>query len=341
VQICIFGLVSAIIFGVFNFSSGSPADDGSTTPVFFKEQYVDHNNIPASGYYNQRYFEKKDLFGGPGHPIFVIMGGEDPLDGILYPFISQDLGRRFSAYTICIEHRFYGESWPVDNPSNADLRRLLSPAQALEDAIRLVRHKQAEFGCGPKGTSSYCPVVTVGASYPGFLSALMRIVYPDVVDIGYASSAPLQLYDHTNDRDAYFDHITLVSDEASPGCADTVRKALMETKNYILNSGKTFDELAAKLGICPGTVPDYIDSPLLFVQELMTVVSTHFAENNMGYYPPGERTDLVQGCKAFQKEGTSSIEKVNAFLRVREDFRECFDMPVSYTHLTLPTIYSV
>mmetsp|Transcript_16277 Transcript_16277/g.23639 ORF Transcript_16277/g.23639 Transcript_16277/m.23639 type:complete len:137 (+) Transcript_16277:745-1155(+) len=34
----------------------------------------------------------------------------------------------------------------------------------------------------------------LGGSYPGFLSAMMRFLHPGVVDIGYASSAPLPLY---------------------------------------------------------------------------------------------------------------------------------------------------
>lgn len=35
---------------------------------------------------------------------------------------------------------------------------------------------------------------TAGGSYPGWLSAMMRIRYPEVVDISYAASAPLGFY---------------------------------------------------------------------------------------------------------------------------------------------------
>lgn len=34
-----------------------------------------------------------------------------------------------------------------------------------------------------RGQPGYCPVVTVGGSYPGFLSAMMRLRYPAVVDM--------------------------------------------------------------------------------------------------------------------------------------------------------------
>ena len=32
---------------------------------------------------------------------------------------------------------------------------------------------------GTAGTPGYCPVITVGGSYPGFLSAMMRVRYAD------------------------------------------------------------------------------------------------------------------------------------------------------------------
>jgi Serine carboxypeptidase S28 len=54
-------------------------------------------------------------------------------------------------------------------------------------------------------SSNYCPVITFGGSYPGFLSTMMRFRFPDIVDIGYAASAPLQLYSQVVDSNAYYD----------------------------------------------------------------------------------------------------------------------------------------
>lgn len=294
--------------------------------LYFDRQIVDHDDPERSGFYSQKYYEDTDFFAGKGHPIFVIMGGEDALSKILYPFISEHLGLRFSAYTICIEHRFYGESWPIKHPSNANLRQLLRPDQALKDAVRLIQHKQQELGCGPQGSPDYCPVMTVGGSYPGFLAALMRMVHPETVDIGYASSAPLNLYSHSTDQSAYFDKVTMVADQASPGCADAVRTALYDVQDYILNSGKDIATLAEELGVCVHTIPNYITTNAKFAEEVMMVISTHFAENNMGYYPPSQDSDLIQGCLHFQNRHGDSIRRVNAFLRMREGFTKCFDM---------------
>ena len=165
------------------------------TPRYYMDQIVDHNNPETSSTYPQKYFANPDFHEGPGHPIFVIIGGEDGVDFILYPFVSETLARKHSAYTVCIEHRFYGNSLPVpiDEITNEDLRNLLTPAQALADAVRLIKHKQEELGCGPRGTPYYCPIITIGGSYPGFLSGMYRmreasLSKVDMVDLHTCSS---------------------------------------------------------------------------------------------------------------------------------------------------------
>ena len=73
-------------------------------PLFFA-QIVDHNVGPASGTFPQRYYENQNYWRGPGHPIFVIFGGEGPLERILYPFVSEVMAKRFGAITLNPEHR--------------------------------------------------------------------------------------------------------------------------------------------------------------------------------------------------------------------------------------------
>jgi pimeloyl-ACP methyl ester carboxylesterase len=328
--VCLLSIVySVAIRGHGKVTSGGVHYDGTMVdePFYYKEQTLDHftpNKDEAP--WAQRYYQDDKYFAGPGHPIFVIMGGEDAVNGILYPFVSKHLAKRFRAHTLCLEHRFYGKSKPLKHPSTADLRRLLSPAQALADAVQFIEYKRKQLGCGNKGTKSYCPVVTVGGSYPGFLSALLRIVYPDVVDIGYASSAPLHLYSHRVNKAAYFEKVTQVAEQASRGCAGAVKNALMDVTEKLLASKRSVAEVAFDLGVCVATIPDYIMDNEIFQQEIMMVVSTHFAEYNMGYYPPGPDQDLVQGCLIFQDTKSSSEQKVSNFLRLREDFDECFDM---------------
>ena len=82
-------------------------------------------------------------------------------------------------------------------------REPLTPQQAMADNVKLGRIFKKELGCSDdRSSTNYCPVITVGGSYPGFLSALLRLPYPDYVDASYASSAPLKLCDQSTDQDA-------------------------------------------------------------------------------------------------------------------------------------------
>ena len=172
-------------------SLGVPAE-----PSWY-EQLTDHFSS-STATYRQRYYADERHFGGPGSPIFVIMGGEGgipPEVGIFYPWVTEVLAAEHRALVVEPEHRYYGASLPFGeasfSPGNLSL---LSPQQALADAARFVRAQQAALGCTGRGTPGYCPVLTIGGSYPGFLSAMMRLRYPDVVDMAYSASAPMKFY---------------------------------------------------------------------------------------------------------------------------------------------------
>lgn len=70
--------------------------------------------------------------------------------------------------------------------------------QALADAAFFVESIRKRYGCmsGPRR----CPVITVGGSYPGWLSGMMRLRYPGVVDMAYAASAPMRFYSQQVDQ---------------------------------------------------------------------------------------------------------------------------------------------
>jgi len=160
--------------------SSSSADSQHTKEYFYDDQLVDHHDTHKHGMFTQRYYQKGNYFGGPGSPIFVIFGGEDPLENLLYPFIYDHLAKKFNAQTFALEHRFFGKSMPVKNATHAEMHQLLTPDQALRDVARFIQHKRRELGCSLHRTSrNYCPAITVGGSYPGFLSGLMRFAHPD------------------------------------------------------------------------------------------------------------------------------------------------------------------
>ena len=186
--------------------------------LFYHKQLVNHFNgstSTLSSYNNKdtwknRYYKSTEYFKGPGHPIFHVVGGEGALDfGMMYPFITRHLAPYFGAAVIQVEHRFYGTYPPIPNATVSDLLELLTPQQAMADNVQLGRSFKEELGCSFDRTSpKYCPVITVGGSYPGFLAAILRVAHSDYVDISYASSAPLKLYDQSTDQNVYYDIVS-------------------------------------------------------------------------------------------------------------------------------------
>ena len=81
-----------------------------------------------------------------------------------------------------LEHRFYGQSRPTEDLSRENMK-YLSSRQALEDAGRFIsdmnrRHNLTTW-------------ITFGGSYPGSLSAWMRLRFPHLVTGSVSSSGPL------------------------------------------------------------------------------------------------------------------------------------------------------
>jgi hypothetical protein len=98
-----------------------------------------------------------------------------PSTGIFYPWVAETLAERFGALVIQPEHRFYGESQPLPPPWSADDLELLTPQQALADTAVFIDARRVAHNCSLRPGPNYCPVVTFGGSYPGFLSAMMRL----------------------------------------------------------------------------------------------------------------------------------------------------------------------
>lgn len=325
---------------------GSPAkhyliDDYLDQTPLWHDQYVDHIGVNTElagaslDTYRQRFMKKSVHWKGPGHPILVILGGEGPLEPpMLYQFVHDGLAEEFGAFVLSPEHRFYGESRPIRHPTVKDLVKYLTPDQALADAVNLIQYVSEELGCSTdRSSSKYCPVITFGGSYPGFLSAMLRFRYPDYVDIGYASSAPLDLYSQVVNSDAYYDKVTAVADIASPGCADAVRSTLFAVQDELLANYTSVPEAASASGFCRKTFPKYIkDVPQFISEAIVYLVPAIFADFNMAFYPPGPDTELGMACAVFQDSSKSPLQRLSNFFSLRGEVEyyappgKCFDV---------------
>lgn len=311
---------------------GTPAP-----PQYYKHQLVDHTNLTKykSLQWTQRYYTSAQHFQGAGSPIFLILGGEGaipPSTGLFYPFVTDRLAQAFGAYVLQPEHRYYGESIPIEYNKEKDPREiLLTPEQALYDAVRLTRHVQDLLQCSLDKTSTqYCPVISVGGSYPGFLSAMARLRFPDTVDMSYAASAPVKFYAQQVHANEYYDHITRVAEKARKGCAHAVRSTLEAlSKDYSsLNTRSQVEHAAASLGFCPKSVPLYIQNGQLLQHDLFMIVGYTFANDNMAFYPPGNQTRLFQSCTEFMDSTSTPTERAKHFLEshFQKNTTDCIDM---------------
>ena len=285
--------------------------------LFYNKQILDHFGDDNSSVWSHRYYKSIKHFGGPGHPIFLAVGGEGAFDhGMLYPFVTDVLTKRFGAAVVQPEHRFYGPYQPVANATVDELLQLLTPQQAMADMIRLVTHhlsKTVFEGCSPdRASPAYCPLITVGGSYPGFLSAMFRLVYPDVVDAAYASAAPFYMYDQRSDPNAYYDIVTAVAEHASPGCPYAMKQTLLDVVDEIM-AAASLQEAAAHVGICDDLIPDHITTKEMLSDALVQITSYSFADHDMDCYPSGPDTGLSKVCKLFQDPKFNTIDTMRAF----------------------------
>jgi hypothetical protein len=300
---------------------------------YFKDQLVDHSDENSTTWTN-RYYEIDDHWKGAGHPIFLMNGGEDTLDGVFFPFVYDHLAKEFGALSLFLEHRFYGESQPVHVKENSDMVGLMTVDNALADAIRFLEYKLTEHKCSKDPTSKqYCPVITVGASYPGFMAALLRILYPDLVDIGYASSAPLYLYTLDVDKNAYYDKVSEVAEKYSPGCTAATKTVLTEFIELVAVSPSSVEDTARDFHICVDTLPEYIQDNALLGQELLQTIQTSYADFNMEFYPPSDSSRLVRSCELWKSEHIGVVDKIRGFWKLLQDafdyesdHKNCFDL---------------
>lgn len=328
-------VLALIIYSLSSVAAGTTVKGTPAPARYYRDQIVDHDSCCDNRRWTQRYYTWGKEFQGPGYPIFCIMGGEgniEPETGLFYPFVTHHLAKDFGAYVLEPEHRFYGESQPVAITTDNDPRELLfTPKQALQDAMRLIRHHQEKLGCSLNRTSpDYCPVITVGGSYPGWLSAMARLQFPDVVDMAYAASAPMKFYSQQVDAGAYYELITRVAEKSIPGCSEQV-KITLGMVDFISRElpDSDVENMAQAFGFCPGTKPDYIQTMRMLAQEVFMIVGYTFANDNMANYPPTNQTRLYQACETFSSiNNLDPVQRVGQFLiqHLAGDNSHCVDM---------------
>jgi len=108
------------------------------------------NHFPHNAYYGpaptnptftQRYI-LDDTYYKPGGPVYVLMGGETSAlsrAAFLRTGIVAELAAATGGMALILEHRYYGQSWPVPNLSTDNLR-WLTTEQSIADVPYFAQH---------------------------------------------------------------------------------------------------------------------------------------------------------------------------------------------------------
>ncbi|ORY83593.1 serine carboxypeptidase S28-domain-containing protein [Leucosporidium creatinivorum] len=141
--------------------------------------------------FRQRYWFDAGYY-KKGGPVFLLDGGETDGAGRL-PFLKEGILRILSEATggigIVFEHRYYGESFPVDDLST-DSFRYLTTMQSLQDGAYFAENVKLPGLEDVKLTpNKHAAWFYYGGSYAGAKAAFARKLFPDVWWGAIASSA--------------------------------------------------------------------------------------------------------------------------------------------------------
>merc|ERR1719311_1201790 len=169
-----------------------------------------------------------------------------------------EVANKSRAMVLYAEHRFFGASMPFGNPEAAFHRDaknlgLLSVEQSLEDYAAILRAYK-------RGDSSTSPTLTFGGSLSGSLAALMRVRHPALVDMAYASSAPVMGYPGLADQYAWRAQVTANwARYGGEDCPQLVRNGFRVVSETFSNNQASLDSLAHAHPGCGGEVPTQAD----------------------------------------------------------------------------------
>ena len=184
-----------------------PPNKGNVEEQYF-EQVLDHFNAIDGRTWQQRFWVNLDNY-VEGGPAFIFIGGEgEASPGWLNYGQWSKWAQENGAAMFLLEHRYYGQSKPTEDMSIENMR-YLSSRQGLDDLGHFMTAMTSTYDL----TGSW---ITFGGSYPGSMSAWMRLRFPHLVAGSVSSSGPL--FAKLN----YFEYLEVVAnalDTTGPGCS--------------------------------------------------------------------------------------------------------------------------
>ncbi|GAA5864820.1 hypothetical protein JCM3774_004240 [Rhodotorula dairenensis] len=165
---------------------------GRFGPYTFRQKvsHVDRGHGSSEEGWSQRYWFDATFYKSGG-PVYLLDGGETSGEDRI-PFLETGILRILSEATgglgVILEHRYYGESFPVDR-LDTDSLRFLTTEESLHDSAHFARTVVFPGLKTHNLSASNVPWIYYGGSYAGAKSAFARKLFPDVFWGALASSA--------------------------------------------------------------------------------------------------------------------------------------------------------
>lgn len=197
-------------------------------------QLLDHYDMAGTPSWQQRYWKNLEHY-KPGGPAFIMIGGEgEASPGWLNYGFWSNLAAEQGAAMFLLEHRYYGKSHPVEDMSDLNMR-FLSSRQGLEDLATFITAMSQEHNITR-------PWVSFGGSYPGSLSAWLKMKYPHLMAAAVSSSGPLYA------KMDFYEYLGVVRD-ATSGCIDIFSAAIQELEK-LLETEENWQMISDKFMLC-------------------------------------------------------------------------------------------
>eukprot|EP00026_Physarum_polycephalum_P008261 Phypoly_transcript_08342.p1 GENE.Phypoly_transcript_08342~~Phypoly_transcript_08342.p1 ORF type:complete len:486 (+),score=73.44 Phypoly_transcript_08342:64-1521(+) len=237
------------------FSAYYQSQNNVVAPPFqYYNQTLNHFDEQDRRTWSQRYLVNDTFWDGKG-PVFFMVNGEGPLDPLSVVAYQYCIwAQEFNALMISLEHRFYGESQPLESLSTENLK-FLDADQALADAANFRQFIADKYNAH---TNQF---ITFGGSYAGELSGWMRVKFPHLIDASVASSGPV------NAEVDFYQYLAVVADSlafyGNEMCVSNIAtatqkiQALTQTASGLTSLSSMFDTCAP---ITQQDIPNFMQS---------------------------------------------------------------------------------
>ncbi|XP_037728852.1 putative serine protease K12H4.7 [Drosophila subpulchrella] len=286
------------------------------------EQKLDHFNESETRTWQMRYMLNDALYKS-GAPLFIYLGGEWEISpGRITAGHTYDMAVEHNALLAYTEHRYYGQSRPLPDLSIENIK-YLTVNQSLADLAHFIITIKENY----EGLSN-SKVVVVGGSYSATMATWFMRLYPDLVDGGWASSAPL----FAKVNFVEYKEITGQSIVQMGGadCYKRIENGIAEMETMIAT--KRGAELKALLRLCePFDVYNDLD-----VWTLFAYISDTFA----GIVQSHSAGQIEGACQKIMS-GSDDLSGVAGFLLATYGNARCYDFRYDFiTGLTLDTSFN-